>query len=91
MNPGSFFALISDVTDQEMQWVGANDNPDIPTRALHTEAVRRVQVWTLEWLAKSEAVAGPISEMFEELARGVRTVPDLDLWMGEPGASGVSP
>jgi hypothetical protein len=26
--------------------------------------------------------------MFEQLAQGVRGVPEIDLWLGEPGASG---
>lgn len=84
---GSYFDLISDVADRDMKDVGiAPNNADIQTRALHTEAVRRVQVWTFEWMAASLPPSDPMKDMFQQLADGLRSVPDLDLWTGRPGA-----
>jgi hypothetical protein len=86
---GSYYELISDVTDKELQWVGKEtEAEDIPTRALYTEAVRRVQVWTFRWMAESLPRTDPMRDMFDQLADGLAAVPDIDLWIGEPGASG---
>lgn len=84
--PATFFDLIHDVATREMENVGADQN-DYSGRALYIEATRRVQVWTFEHIAAQ--TEDPIMrKMFEELALNVARVPDIDLWMGEPGASG---
>ena len=88
MKTGSYFEMISDVARQEMEWVGVEPYKNMPETFMHIEAVRRVQVWTLEWLAQSLKDGDPMREMFEQLADGVRHVPDMDLALGEPGASG---
>lgn len=84
----SFFSLISDVADKEMQTVGQDTDRSIPATAIYIESVKRIQIWTLELLA-AMSLDNVTNKMFEELAEGIEQVPDIDLWMGEPGASGL--
>lgn len=83
MARGSYHEMISDVTDKEMQWVGQDGDQSIVNRALYTECVRRIQVWTLEWLADSLKTGDPMEDMFRQLAHGVNRVSQMDLYMGE--------
>lgn len=83
---GSYWELLNDVIDRELGWVGKEDVRDTPDFAMYAENVRRVQVWTLEWLADSLKPDDPMADMFRQLADGVRHIPDYDLWSGRPGS-----
>lgn len=85
----TFFDLISSVTEQELQWVGKKDAVEnMPEYAMYVEAVRRIQAWTFRRMAATMPEGDPMHRMFIELAEGVERVPDIDLWIGESGASG---
>lgn len=84
----TFLALIWEVASHEMRDVGQDpEGPTVET-AQFLESVRRIQGWTFDRLAATQPVGEPMRVMFEQLAQGVRGVPEIDLWLGEPGASG---
>lgn len=82
----SFFSLIHNVAMSDMQDAGV-DKEDVEKRAEYLMRTRRTQIWTFEHIA-GQAQSKVMRDMFLELAQGVRDVPEMDLIMGEPGASG---
>lgn len=84
----SFFDLIWSVATKEMEMVGQDPQGEMREVAMYLEAVRRIQAWTFDQIAETHPPSDPMHTMFLELAKGVRDVPDIDLWMGESGASG---
>lgn len=86
--PRNYFALISEVAEKKME-ISGQDKENMAARAVYINDVRQVQIWTLEWLAESLPQGHEFRDMFQQLADGVRMEPEMDLIMGEPGASGM--